>query len=197
MRRVRPPGLFGDHSLPIVQMGSQNRSAGQRDGCAAEGELPRSFRPLSAPIQRLPIPRLVSDILVPQFGMRTDEFAHNANTFLIVENRDADPMFLQEILSAPEVAILSNDNAGDSKEQRSAGAHDAGAKSADESQLRPVPSSARIAQANYFGMRCRISTLNSQVVAPGNDLPVLVRQNRTDGQASLAQSIPRLFESLL
>src|ERR1700728_2883486 len=107
--------------------------------------------------------------------MRLNELAHDANAFPIVKNHYAGSVLLEQVFGALEVAILSDDDPGNSIQQGRSGAHDAGAKSADQSHLLPVSSAACIAQANRFGVRRGISALYSQVMPPGHDLAVLVR----------------------
>ena len=93
--------------------------------------------------------------------MRGDELAHHSDTFSIVENDDAGAVLLEQILSAFEVTILSDDDPWDAIKQRGARTHNAGTQSADQGQLRPISSAARMAKANGFCMRRGISTLNS------------------------------------
>jgi len=112
--------------------------------------------------------------------VRRDEVAHQTNAFGVVENHDIHSMLPEEIFRAPKVSIFSDDDAGNVKQQRRARAHDARTQSADQRQLRPVTPPARIAQAHRFGMRCRVSTLNSEVMSSGHNLPLLVGQHGTD-----------------
>ena len=129
--------------------------------------------------------------------MRGDELAHHSDTFSIVENDDPSTVLPEQMLGAFEVLILSDDDPWDTIKQRGARTHNAGTQSADKGQLRPVSPAACIAKADAFGVRCRISTLNSQIVPAGDDLPLRVGEDRTDGQAALAQSLLRLLESRL
>jgi hypothetical protein len=109
--------------------------------------------------------------------MRSDELAHHANAFCIVENDCVYSVFEKQVFRAYEVAIFSDNDARDAVQQSCAGAHDAGTESADQSQVSPVSSAACVAQANGLGMRCRISGLNSQVMPARHDLAVPVGED--------------------
>lgn len=128
--------------------------------------------------------------------MRADEFAHHADAFRIVEDDDTGAVLSEEVFRAPKVPIFSNDNAGNTEQQRRARTHNAGAERAHQRQLSPITPASRVAQADGLGVRGGVATLHSQVVSSGDDFPVLVRQNGADRQASLAQTGPRFFDSL-
>jgi hypothetical protein len=176
-----------------MQVGFEDRSSSERDRDSAEAGSASSFGALTARA----VPTSLPNILIPQVWVGTDEVAHQANAFRIVENRDACSVLPEKFLRALEVSILSNDDARNTKQQCRAGAHDAGTESADQRQLSPITPPACVAQADRFGMRRGIAALNSQVVSSGNNLPLPVRQNRTDRQTAFAQTLPRLFESFL
>jgi len=129
--------------------------------------------------------------------MRTDECAHHTNAFFIVENDERGPMLPEQILGTLEVSIFSNDDAGNPEQQGCARAHDARAERADQGQLCPVSPPARVAKADGFCVRRRVSRLHPQVMSTGYDLAMLVRKNRADRQPAFAQPFPRFFESLL
>lgn len=112
--------------------------------------------------------------------MRTDKIAHHRDAFGVIEDDDAGSALLEQILRALEVAILSDDHAGDTEQQCRPGAHDAGAKRADQSQLCPISSAACIPKANGFGMGSGISVLNPQVMPTRHDLPSPVSQDGAD-----------------
>jgi len=129
--------------------------------------------------------------------MRADEFAHHANAFRIVEHYDPGAVLPEEVFRAEEVSILSNHDAGNPEQQGRTRAHDAGTQRADQRQLRPIATSPRVAQAHCFGVRRGIAALHAQVVSPGHNLTLSVRQNRADRQSAFAQPLPGLFESRL
>jgi hypothetical protein len=157
--------------VSIVQVGFENRSTSKRDPVSCKARRPSSFDALIARIALLP------DILVPQVCMRTYEFTHHADALLIVEHHDPRTVLPEEILSAQKVSILANHDTGNAKQQCGARAHDAGAQSADQLQLRPIPPAAGVAEAYGFGMRRRIAALHSQIMSAGHNLPLLVGQN--------------------
>jgi hypothetical protein len=125
-----------------------------------------------------------------------DEFAHHPNAFRIVQNDNFHAMLAEQIFSAPEVFIFSDDNARNAKEQSRSRAHDARAERADQSQFCPIASATRIAKADRFGMRGRISALNPQVVPTGDNLAATVCEHRTDWQTSFAKPGSGLMQSL-
>jgi len=196
MRRLWPHRVLGGDPLPPVQVGLEECAPRERDGAYAEAGQASSFGAL---IGRLNVRRTRSlpNIFIPQVWVRADKVAHHANALRIVENDDAHSVLAEEVLSPLEVSILSNDDAGDTKQQGRASAHDAGTQSADECQFGPIPTSAGVTKAHGFCMGCRVAALDSQVVSAGNDLPLPGGQNRTDRQSSLAQALLRLLESLL
>jgi hypothetical protein len=190
---VRPYCLLAGDAVPIMQMGPEEPSSRQRDHESGKAGPSGSFRELTVCGARPSLP----NILIPKIRVRADEFAHHPNAISVVQNDEACAVLAEQILRALEVTIFSDDDAGNAEQQCRAGTHDARAESADQSQLRPIASAARVAKANCFGVRCRISTLNSQVVPPGEDLSLPVRQNGTDRQSSFAQSLLGLVESRL
>jgi len=129
--------------------------------------------------------------------VRSDELPHHSNTFSIVQNYQACAVLLEQIFSSLEVAIFSDDDAGNTEQQRRARAHDARAESADQGQLRPVATPPRVAQANRFRVRRGIAALHAQIVSSRHNLTLPVRQNRADRQATFALAFPRLFKSRL
>ena len=129
--------------------------------------------------------------------MRGDKFAHETNAFHIVENRDADPTLAEEVFGSQEVLIFSNYDARNAEQQRRPRAHNAGTESADQRQFSPIAAAARIAEADRFGVSGWIAALHSQVMSPGYDVTLPVRQYRTDRQTPFAQALPRLFESFM
>jgi len=102
--------------------------------------------------------------------MPSDELAHHANAFCIVENDCVYSVFEKQVFRAYEVAIFSDNDARDAVQQSCAGAHDAGTESADQSQVSPVSSAACVAQANCLGMRCRIAMGERAVAGTCDDL---------------------------
>jgi len=140
--------------------------------------------------------KLLPNILIPQVRVSADEFAHQADTLCVVEDDDTGAVLPEEVFRTLKVTVLPNDDAGNTKEQCRAGTHDAGTQRADQGQFSPIAPAARVAQTHRFGVRGRIATLHSQVVSSGHNLSLLIRENRADGQASLAQTGPRFRESL-
>lgn len=140
---------------------------------------------------------LLPNIFVPQVRIRTDEFAHHANAFRIVDNHDGGAVLPEQIFSPQEISILSNYDAGNPEQQGRTRTHDARTQSADQGQLRPVATPPRVAQANRFRVRRGIAALHAQIVSSRHNLTLPVRQNRADRQATFALAFPRLFKSRL
>ena len=190
MRGVWPDRIFGGDAVSVVQMGFKKHSSHQRNRGSPQAGQASAFGALRHAT-------LLSNIFIPQVGMRSDEFAHHMDAFRIVEDDDVCVVLPEHILRAQEVSIFSNYDTGNAEKQGGSGAHNAGTEGADQRQLRPIATTAGVAQASSFGVRGWIAALNSQVVAARHDLTLLVRQNRTDGQASFAQSLLCLGESCL
>jgi len=115
-----------------------------------------------------------------------DEAAHHLYALRIVEHFDRNPSFSKQVLRSKKIAILTDDDTRNAKQQRRSGAHDAGTQRADENELLPIAAASGVSDADHFGVRGGIAILNSQVVAAGNDVSCAVGENRADRQAVFA-----------
>lgn len=134
------------------------------------------------------------DVFLPELGMLLDETSHDLHATLVLGNHQLDPSTREQVLGTEEGPILSDQDAGDPKEQSGTRAHDTRAKRRYESQAIPVPSATGIADTDDLGMSSRITGLNPEVVAGCDDLTVGGRQHGTDRDPALGTSDLRLLE---
>ena len=114
------------------------------------------------------------NIFVPKVGVGADELAHQLNAVRIVEDGDVDTVLAEEVFRAEKVLILADDDAGNAVEQGRAGAHDAGAERADESEVGPVAAASGVAKTDGLGVRSGVSGLDAEVVSARDDVAVTV-----------------------
>ena len=130
-----------------------------------------------------------SDILVPEPGMRCDEFAHQLNARRVVQHFHFYTLRTQVFLRAFERDIFADDNARDFVKQRGAAAHRTGrqrrVKRATGINRGLEP--ARILQTIHFRVVDDTPLLDTLIVAASDDFPVTY-QNRPDGDAALSQT---------
>src|SRR5580700_6143149 len=107
----------------------------------------RSFRSRTSALQLL-----LSNIFVPQVGVRLDELAHQRDALCIVDYDDFDSPLLEEVFRSREVSILADDHARNAVEKGRPRTHDAGAERADQCQLRPIAPAAGVPQADHLGV---------------------------------------------
>src|SRR5271167_166263 len=128
MRSLWAHRLLGGDPLPTMQVGLEDHASQQRDSASAEAGSASALGPLSACASLTSL----SNIFIPQVCMRADKFAHQPNAFRVVENDNGGAVLPEEVLGTLEVAIFSDDDAGNTEQQCRAGAHDTGAESADQ-----------------------------------------------------------------
>jgi len=124
----------------------------------------------------------------------SDEVTHHRDAGCVIENDNLRTILPEEIFSTQVVSILSDNHPRDTVKQRGPGTHDAGAESADQSELRPVTAAASVADADCFRVGGRVSGLHAQIVAASNDASLAVRQDRPDRKTTLPESAPSLFQ---
>ena len=133
--------------------------------------------------------RLDADIFVPQGGLRTDEVAHEADAFGVLENFDLDSVAAHMVLGAEKGPVLADDDAGDFVEDDGAAAHRAGRERGIHRRalVNGGGEAAGVAQAVHFAMVDGAAGLDAAVVALADDFAV-ADQDGTDRDAAFGEA---------
>lgn len=113
-----------------------------------------------------------ADVLVPELGILLDELTHDGGAAWIIEDAELDGVGSEEVFSAHEGAVLSNDDARNAVEEESTRAHDAGAEGGCDCEGVPVPTSACGSDACDLGVGGGVAGLDTEIVGGGDDAEV-------------------------
>src|SRR5215471_15281151 len=102
--------------------------------------------------------------------MGLDKIPHHLNTFRILKYNALHSVGSKKFFSAFEIMVFADDHSGNFVEQACSRTHDARAQSAYQDEFVPIGPPSSVANANHFCVRRRIASLDTQIMASGNNL---------------------------